>query len=172
MYRKGADKMNRSTVFIISTGDMFKEKTDAYVNPVNCVGRMGKGIALQFKIKFPDMYLCYKTICLQRKLFTGQIYVWKNEENSTPKYIFCFPTKIHFQNPSNYKYISEGMKTLRLKITEYGISSIAIPALGCGLGGLNFNRVLDIVQNELYDLNNLKVYIYQPKEKNFFLENA
>lgn len=128
------------TIAFIIGDDIFASSTDVLVNPVNCVGVMGKGLALSFKNKFPDMYKQYKKDCHDGKVVIGRINVYSyfEEETLDQKYIFNFPTKKHWKDNSNLAEIEEGIKDLLSKIEEYQIDSIAIPRIGCGLGGLDW----------------------------------
>lgn len=162
--------MNKKTVFIITHASIFGRVTDAVVVPVNCSGIMGKGLALKFKKKYPDMYLKYCEACKLRKLFIGQSVVWHNVGHVFPEYIICIPTKIHWQSPSDYRYITAGAQAISRVIKRLRITSIGIPALGCGLGGLDFDKVLEIIQNQLYGVE-AKIYIYPPKEKGVWKKN-
>jgi O-acetyl-ADP-ribose deacetylase (regulator of RNase III) len=111
---------------------------EAWVNPVNTEGVMGAGLAKQFKIKFPDMFKDYENKC-KSGLKIGEIHIWDNGKD--PKYILNFPTKDKWKNPSKMEFITKGLKGLAMAINDLGIKSIAIPAIGCGLGGLDFEDV-------------------------------
>lgn len=156
--------MNRSAAFIITNGDIFKSNCQALVCPVNTFGVMGKGLALKFKKKYPAMFRKYEQICRHRMLYVGQVLVWENITSKLPLYVICFPTKTDWRRPSDYSFIIHSMKDLKNEIIQRRINSIAIPALGCGLGGLDFDKVLDIIQNELFDLRNIRIYLFPPKE--------
>lgn len=157
--------MNRSASFIITHGNIFESNCQAFVCPVNTFGTMGKGLALEFKKKYPDLFFYYEDICKHRKLYVGQMINWLNSYDSIPQYIICFPTKIHWRNPSDYRYIEGGLKALKNIIIQKQLKSIAIPALGCGLGRLDFDKVIDLIQEELFDLRNIRIYLFPPKEK-------
>lgn len=158
--------MNKSCIFYISPeGNIFDGRNQAIVCPVNCYGVMGKGLALQFKHKYPDMYVQYKNVCIKRRLFVGDTMLWINDDGKQPEYIILFPTKLHWRMKSEYRYIQSGLKALKRTIQNLEIISIGVPALGCGLGGLDFDNVLEMIQDELYDLQNIKITIYAPKEK-------
>lgn len=129
-------------MIIINKGDIFDQNTQAIVNPVNCVGVMGKGLAKQFKEKYPENFHAYKTMCDKGKVQIGQMFVL---HNAVLRYkdpiIINFPTKDHWRNDSKMEYIDSGLESLRLMVGLMNITSIAIPALGCGLGGLDWNEV-------------------------------
>lgn len=162
--------MNKSAVFIISKGNIFKKCSDAYVVPVNCFGVMGAGLALQFKKNYPNLYYYYKDVCKYRKLYIGQVLTWENKDSKHPKYIICFPTKIAYYNKSEYRFIENGLKDLKNEIIQKKLNSISIPAIGCGLGSLDFNVVYKMIHKELKELRNIVITIYPPKEKKKFIE--
>ena len=121
-------------------GDIFEAQTDAIINTVNTVGVMGKGIALQFKQRFPANYEAYKKACDTGALTVGQLLI--TEPNSLFfKYIINFPTKVNWIHPSKYEYIESGLKALVQQIKALGIQSIAIPPLGAGNGKLEAQSV-------------------------------
>jgi len=143
-------------------GNIFKSTADVFVNPVNCVGVMGKGLALQFKNKFPFMYKKYQALCSNKELFVGKPYLIYNgnKEHS----VLLFPTKKHWKENSKIEYIEEGLDFFIERMNDnwsFIISSIAFPMLGCGNGGLNREEVLDIMTNKLSQLDNIKIEIYE-----------
>jgi O-acetyl-ADP-ribose deacetylase (regulator of RNase III) len=143
-------------------GNMMTSPAEALVNTVNTVGVMGKGIALQFKEEFPANFVTYKTACSTGDLVPGKLLVTR-EKNSTgeEKLIINFPTKLHWRNPSKYEYIKDGLTELVKAIQEYKIKSIAIPPLGCGNGGLNWNIVKQMIQDALANLD-IEILVYEP----------
>lgn len=146
-----------------TTGNLFLSSAEALVNTVNTVGTMGKGIALQFKDLFPHNFKIYADNCKNGNVNIGKMLVVKD---SNPEYgsklIINFPTKKHWRNPSKYEYISEGLKDLRRVIIDNNIRSIAIPPLGCGNGGLNWEIVKTWIENELSNLADINIFVYQP----------
>lgn len=144
----------------IKSGNLFNSGCEAFVNAVNTQGISGKGIALVFKKRYPEMFLDYKKECDNGNLFVGKIHVWKGE--NTP-YIINFPTKKEWRYPSQYVYIEQGLIALDEKIKELRIKSIALPALGCANGKLDFNKIKKMIQ-EFHDVNwnDIKVLLYQP----------
>lgn len=143
-------------------GNIFKSNADVFVNPVNCVGVMGKGLALQFKNKFPFMYEKYQLLCANKELFIGKPYLIYNKPKEHP--VLLFPTKKHWKENSKIEYIEEGLNFIIERMNDNWsliISSIAFPLLGCGNGGLNKEEVLDIMINKLNQLNDIKVEIYE-----------
>ena len=143
-------------------GNMMTSSADALVNTVNTVGVMGKGIALQFKEEFPRNFITYKVACSSGELTPGKLLITKElNSNGEEKIIINFPTKLHWRNPSKYEYITEGLKELVKAISEHYIKSIAIPPLGCGNGGLDWNIVKGMIEEALKDAK-CEIYIYEP----------
>ena len=141
-------------------GDIFNAKTEAIVNPVNCVGVMGKGLALAFKDRFPDNYIVYRKLCKAHRLKVGQIFTYcLAKPEGELHYIVNFPTKDHWRDPSKLSYIESGLVSLVTAIKETPIHSIAIPPLGCGLGGLDWAIVKPMIESALQDLD-CAVYLY------------
>ena len=118
-------------------GNILFEQTDAIINTVNCVGIMGRGIALQFKKSYPDNFKAYKQACDKGEVQPGKMFIYSLGSLFSPKYIINFPTKRHWKGKSNIKDIQAGLLALKNDIQTLEIKSIAIPPLGCGLGGLN-----------------------------------
>jgi O-acetyl-ADP-ribose deacetylase (regulator of RNase III) len=146
-----------------ASGNILDSKAQALVNTVNCVGVMGKGLALQFKTRFPDNYLDYKRACDLGLVTPGKMHIHHAPVGQQPLYIFNFPTKRHWRDNSRIEDIDSGMLDLVKQIKDRGITSIAIPPLGCGLGGLDWGRVLPIILNNLRHLHDVNVKVYQPK---------
>lgn len=157
MVKLSSMKENQIRVLI---GDIFKSKAQTLVNTVNTVGVMGKGIALEFKKRFPDMYKDYLERCKKGAVVLGRPYLYK--ELVTP-WILLFPTKQDWRSVSRLSDIEEGLKYLEENYKNWGITSLAVPPLGCGLGELNW----DIVGPTLYRyLNRLEISVelYAPFE--------
>src|SRR5690349_14003605 len=129
------------------SGDLFLDKSEALVNTVNCVGVMGKGVALEFKHRWPENYKAYKKACDAKVLRPGNMLIFELTnlfgKNET-KFIVNFPTKDHWRAKSKLEYISEGLDALVSDIKKYRIKSIALPPLGCGNGGLDWDTVRPI----------------------------
>lgn len=142
-------------------GNIFRTSAQAIVNPVNCVGIMGKGLAYDFKKKWPKYYRDYTRVCMDGLLHAGNMHIFTNTEEK-PKYIISFPTKVHWMDPSKMSYIREGLVNLKKVILELGIKSIAIPALGCGCGSLEWPDVKPEIVGALESLDEVEVDIYQP----------
>jgi O-acetyl-ADP-ribose deacetylase (regulator of RNase III) len=148
-----------------TTRNLFEAKAEALINAVNCVGVMGKGIALQFKQKFPaDYFKAYKLACQNGELATGsvQVYELKNAQTN-PRYIINFPTKRHWRQTSRIADIESGLQSLVKTVELYGIKSVAMPALGCGLGGLHYAEVKPLIEKAFADLMNVEVLLFVPK---------
>jgi len=146
----------------LKKGDILKEETEAVVNTVNTKGVMGKGIALQFKERFPENYKRYKKACEAGDVETGKMFVTETGLLLNPRYVINFPTKEHWKNPSKMEYIHEGLKNLVRVVQEKNIQSISIPPLGCGNGGLDWDEVKPAIENALSGISNLKVVLYEP----------
>lgn len=148
--------------FIQDGSSMFDKQYDALVNPVNCKGVMGKGLALEFKERFPMNYKLYRDICYQNKLSPGSLY-WVYDFLSG-QIIVNFATKDHWKDPSKLEWIEAGCDKLREFLIDDGkrheIKTIAIPKLGCGLGGLNWNDVRYLMLKSLESVYNVDIYIY------------
>ena len=142
-------------------GNILESKAMALVNTVNLEGIMGKGIALQFKKQFPNNYKLYKKACEDGTIGIGKLYVTKEQTMFGLKIIINFPTKTDWRKPSEYLYIEEGLDDLISIINDYQIESIAIPPLGAGNGGLNWERVKAIIENKLALLT-IDIFVYEP----------
>lgn len=148
-------------------GNMFDEPTEAIVNTVNCVGVMGKGVALEFKNRWPENYRAYKELCDKNLLVTGQMFVFQNIsmfDNGSHKYLINFPTKKHWRSKSKISYIEEGLDALILEITKLKIKSVSLPPLGCGNGGLEWSDVKTLIEAKLSNITNTKFVVFVPKE--------
>lgn len=143
---------------LISIGNIFESKCNTIVNTVNCVGVMGKGIAFEFKKRYPDMYLDYVQKCHDKVVRLGKPYLY---ENMVGKSILNFPTKNHWRSPSKLSYIIEGLDWFINNYERLGIKSIAFPPLGCGNGGLTWNIVGPIMYQKLCNLP-IEIEIYAP----------
>ena len=144
------------------TGNILRESVEALVNTVNCVGVMGRGIALQFKKDFPENFKTYATACKKGELQPGRMHVFETKKLINPLYIINFPTKRHWRGKSRMEDIESGLKALVDVIHKYKIRSIAIPPLGCGLGGLNWMEVKALIEVELNILKNVQIIIFEP----------
>lgn len=148
-----------------TTGNLFDAPVDALVNTVNTVGVMGKGIALMFKERFPNNMKAYALACKQHEVVTGKVFVTETAELTGPRWVVNFPTKEHWRAPSQMRWIESGLQDLRRFIVEQQISSIAIPPLGSGNGGLNWDEVKPQIEAALADLPDVQILVYEPTEQ-------
>jgi O-acetyl-ADP-ribose deacetylase (regulator of RNase III) len=148
------------------TGDILGSDAEALVNTVNCVGIMGRGVALQFKNQFPGNFKAYQAACAHDEIRPGKMFVYETHTFTNPKYIINFPTKRHWRGKSRMEDIDAGLKALVQEIHERGIRSIAIPPLGSGLGGLNWANVRPRIENALCDIVDLDVVVFEPRRSN------
>ena len=144
------------------TGDILAEDAEALVNTVNCVGVMGRGIALQFKRAFPENFKAYAARCKRDEMQPGQVFVFETGQLTHPHYIINFPTKRHWRGKSRMEDIESGLASLAQEIRARGIRSIAIPPLGSGLGGLDWSEVRRRVQAALEKFDDVKVVVFEP----------
>lgn len=146
-------------------GDLLSSKTEALVNTVNTVGVMGKGIALRFKELYPTNFHQYYHACKQNKVEVGKMFVVaENKIGEERKLIINFPTKKEFYRKSSYQYIEDGLKDLVSVIQNYTIKSISLPPLGCGNGGLNWDKVKLMIEQHLSPLQDVEILIYEPND--------
>jgi O-acetyl-ADP-ribose deacetylase (regulator of RNase III) len=145
-------------------GDLLKEPVQAIVNTVNTVGVMGKGIALQFKEKFPENFKAYKKACDAGEVQTGKMLITTQHKIGEPDIIVNFPTKQHWRQPSKLEYVEKGLDDLVEQIKKYQIKSIAIPPLGCGNGGLDWNIVKSLIEKKLSPVEDIDIIIFEPSE--------
>ena len=136
-------------------GDIFSSPAQVIVNTVNTVGVMGKGLALAFKKRYPDMFDKYRKACENHQLTVGKLMLFYEPDH----WILLFPTKDHWRYPSKLEYIESGLKVFTSIYSEKNISSIAFPRLGCGNGELNWNDVRPIMEKYLKPLP-IDIYIY------------
>ena len=144
------------------TGDILAEDADALVNTVNCVGVMGRGIALQFKNAFPDNFKAYADACKRQEVEPGRMFVFETGQLTKPRYIINFPTKRHWRGKSRMEDIDAGLRMLQEVIREKDIRSIAIPPLGSGLGGLDWSKVRRRIEQALRDFKDLHIVVFEP----------
>lgn len=144
-------------------GNLLEEDVQALVNTVNCVGVMGKGIALQFKQAFPENFRLYAKACRAGEVQPGQMFIVPTGNLFNPQYIINFPTKRHWRNKSKIEDIQTGLQDLILQVKQLGISSIAIPPLGCGNGGLDWQQVKPLIESAFANLQDVKVVVFTPQ---------
>ena len=142
----------------VKIGDMFESRCGTIVNTVNCVGAMGKGIALEFKKRYPEMYREYVDKCRLGEVKPGKPYIYNNADGTR---ILNFPTKDHWRSPSRLSYVMDGLDWFVKHYEEDGVKSIAFPPLGCGNGGLTWETVGPLMYRKLCDLP-IEIEIYAP----------
>ncbi len=143
-------------------GNLLKAKSEALINTVNEVGVMGKGIALMFREAFPSNTRAYELACKVGDVHVGKMFVSATNSDRGPKWIINFPTKKHWRNPSKLEWIQSGLLDLANVIQELGIKSIAIPPLGCGNGGLDWDQVRQLIVDLLGSLDSVEILVFQP----------
>jgi len=144
------------------TGDILAADAEALVNTVNCVGVMGRGIALQFKRAFPENFKAYEAACRRGELEPGRMFVFETGELGNPRYIINFPTKRHWRGKSRVADIDAGLAALCDELRHRGIRSVAMPPLGTGLGGLNWSDVRARIEATVGQLEELDVLVFAP----------
>jgi O-acetyl-ADP-ribose deacetylase (regulator of RNase III) len=142
-------------------GDLLQADVDALVNAVNCVGVMGKGIALAFKNRFPANYRAYASACQQGQVRTGTMFVTWQDVLVGPRWIINFPTKRDWRAPSQLAWIVSGLQDLRRFLVDEQVASVAIPALGAGNGGLDWPSVRNAIEHALGDLD-VDIRLFEP----------
>lgn len=146
-----------------TSGNILFADVEALVNTVNCVGIMGRGIALQFRNGFPENFKAYEAACQRQEVQPGRMFVYATGELGNPKYIINFPTKRHWRGKSRIEDIDSGLLDLQAVIRRLNIRSIAIPPLGSGLGGLDWNDVKPRIHEAMQALPEVAVHVYEPK---------
>jgi O-acetyl-ADP-ribose deacetylase (regulator of RNase III) len=144
------------------TGDILKANAEALVNTVNCVGFMGRGIAAQFKRTFPENFKEYASVCKRGGLKPGVMLVHRTGQLTNPRYIVNFPTKRHWRGASRLEDIDAGLEALVREIQARQIASIAVPPLGCGLGGLPWGDVKPRIERAFAALPSVRVLVFEP----------
>ncbi|MFI7811730.1 type II toxin-antitoxin system antitoxin DNA ADP-ribosyl glycohydrolase DarG [Citrobacter werkmanii] len=144
-------------------GDILHADTEAIINTVNCVGVMGRGIALQFKNAYPDNFKAYAKACKAEQVKPGKMFVFETNQLTGPRYIVNFPTKRHWKGKSRIEDIVSGLEDLVRVVENYNIRSIAIPPLGSGLGGLEWQDVKPLIESAVKPLKQVQIAIYDPK---------
>ena len=144
-------------MLVFLQGDLFQSQAQTLVNAVNLAGFMGKGIALEFKRRYPGMYAEYKYLCESGQFEIGDLHLYRGQDH----WVLNFPTKRHYRSKSKLEYIELGLTVLREKYQDWGITSIAMPALGCGLGGLSWSDVRAAMTEQLEDLP-IRIEAYGP----------
>ena len=146
----------------IARGNLLMADVDALVNTVNCVGFMGKGIALQFKQAFPANNKAYEAACANNEVVPGRMLVHDNGGLVNPRWIINFPTKRHWRGKSRLEDVAAGLKALIADVQNLGIHSIAVPPLGCGLGGLDWAVVRPMIERAFEAVPEVQVQLFEP----------
>ncbi len=149
-------------MIVLTQGNILKADAEALVNTVNCVGFMGKGIALQFKKAYPENFDAYHKACAAGEVQPGRMFVFDLHSMLNPKYIVNFPTKRDWRVNSRYEDIESGLTALLAEVRRLGIRSIAVPPLGCGLGGLDWNKVRPMIEQAFAQLPDVRVSMFEP----------
>lgn len=143
-------------------GNLLEADVEALVNTVNCVGVMGKGIALQFKQAFPENFKAYAKACKSGEVQPGRMFTFPTDRLINPTYIINFPTKRHWRGKSKLKDIKSGLIALVDEIRRLGINSVAIPPLGCGSGGLDWYKIRNLIENALEQVPEVRALVFEP----------
>jgi O-acetyl-ADP-ribose deacetylase (regulator of RNase III) len=143
-------------------GDILDSEAEALVNTVNCVGVMGRGIALQFKRAYPANFKAYAAACKRSEVQPGRMFVFDLGGFENPRYIINFPTKVHWRGTSRLEHIEAGLQALVEEIQALDIKSIAVPPLGSGLGGLDWAEVRPLIERAMVAAPDVDVAIYEP----------
>ncbi|MGO9261799.1 MAG: macro domain-containing protein [Bryobacteraceae bacterium] len=146
----------------ITHGDILTANTEALVNTVNCVGVMGRGIALQFRKAFPENFKVYQAACEREEVRPGKMLVFETGLLTGPRSIINFPTKRHWRGKSQMQDIEAGLPALIDEIKKRGIRSVAVPPLGCGLGGLDWSKVRPKIVHAFEKLPDVQVLLFEP----------
>lgn len=149
-------------MIVLQPGDILEADAEALVNTVNCVGVMGRGIALQFKRKYPDNFRVYKAACDREELHLGAVLVHEVGQLTNPRYIINFPTKRHWKGKSRIEDIRSGLVALVAEVQKRGIRSVAVPPLGCGMGGLEWCDVKPLIEEAFRPLPDVRVLLFEP----------
>jgi O-acetyl-ADP-ribose deacetylase (regulator of RNase III) len=150
-------------MIVPKNGDLLRADAEALVNSVNCVGVMGRGVALQFRKAFPENYEAYRKVCDRKELRPGTVFVHDLNRLTNPRYVINFPTKEHWKAKSRIEDIETGLGALVREVRARKIRSIAMPPLGCGLGGLRWAKVKPLIEEAFRGVPAVRVLLYQPK---------
>jgi O-acetyl-ADP-ribose deacetylase (regulator of RNase III) len=145
-----------------ATGNLLQADAEALVNTVNCDGFMGKGIALQFKQAWPENFDAYAKACRAKGVRPGQMFIWETGRMMNPRYIINFPTKRHWREKALIEDIRSGLRSLVAEVQRLGIRSIAVPPLGCGNGGLNWQAVRPLIETAFAEVPDIQVQLFSP----------
>lgn len=146
----------------ITHGNLLEDKSEALVNTVNTVGVMGKGIALQFRQAYPEMFRSYEKACKDGEVTPGRMHIFERTTFENPKFIINFPTKRHWRGNSKMEDIEAGLAALVEDLKRFHIKSIALPPLGCGNGGLEWSEVRPVIERALAQVPDVQIKLYAP----------
>ena len=146
-------------------GDIFTVDAEALVNSVNCVGVMGRGIALQFKNMYPDNFKAYASACKREEVRPGRMFVFETGQLTNPRFIINFPTKRHWRGKSRIDDIESGLLALVEEVKARRIISVAMPPLATDLGGLRWQDVRPLIENAMRELENVRIIVFEPGSK-------
>jgi O-acetyl-ADP-ribose deacetylase (regulator of RNase III) len=146
----------------LTRGNILEADAEALVNTVNCVGVMGRGMALQFRKAFPENFKAYEASCKKKEVRPGKVLVFETGRLTGPRFIINFPTKRHWRGKSRVEYIDSGLESLVDEIRKRRIRSIAVPPLGCGLGGLSWKSVRPRIMRAFEELPDVRVLLFEP----------
>lgn len=145
--------------------DILQSGCEGLVNPVNCVGVMGKGLALHFKHAFPAMFAAYERACRNNEVQLGRVHIFSLQRAEPPFFVLNFPTKNHWKQASRKKDITVGLTDLARVVQELRLKTLAVPALGCGLGGLSWTHVGPEIVRKLHGIDGLHVMLFPPRSQ-------
>ncbi len=146
----------------LAHGDILKADAEALVNTVNCVGIMGRGVAAQFKRAFPKNFAVYAAACKRHEVQPGRMLIVETGQLAHPRWVINFPTKRHWRAQSRMEDIDAGLVALLAEMRSRGIKSVAVPPLGCGLGGLAWRDVRPRIERAFAGLPDVKVLLFEP----------
>ena len=146
----------------VTRGDILKADAEALVNTVNCVGVMGRGIAAQFKRAYPKNFNAYQQACMRHEVQPGRMLIVETGQLENPRWVINFPTKRHWRGNSRIEDIDAGLAALVADVRRLGIQSIAVPPLGCGLGGLDWAAVRPRIEQAFAALPGVTVLLFEP----------
>ncbi len=145
-------------------GNLLDAEVEALVNAVNTVGVMGKGIALAFKQRYPENFTAYAVACQAGEVQVGRMFVHRQAAGDLPQWIINFPTKRHWRDPTRIEWVETGLAALAEVIRANQIRSIALPALGCGNGGLGWDQVRPKIETTFSHMPEVEVLVFEPLE--------
>lgn len=143
------------------SGDILAAEVEALVVPVNCVGVMGAGLARAVRREWPEVFKAYRLACRSGLVRVGSVTVFQMV-GGWPWWVVALPTKDHWRQPSTLGFVEAGLAALRIEVADMGHGSVAVPALGCGLGGLRWADVCPLIEGALGDLDGVEVAVYEP----------